>query len=529
MKFSTCRHSKLVSTCQLIQKRGCLEKWATHKPSMKICDFKNVASPVFCHNTGMEMSSSKFHDKCDGISIFLNSMTKKELHIDIHYLDGTVSYNKIRPTGTKAVLTLNDPVHFIRVAFDASKYTKLDVDIKLIKLIQEPARLGTKFSRVQNNSGIVFKALNSKNTVVPSFLIKDTKSILFDDVTLCTQLDTRRIHSLLLMRENYSGPISATIYVRDRSVEIPLITRFWVESLQNMPGPIAIHIVYNLKSTDARDLLYPTNFLRNVAIDFASTKYIILLEADMIIPKSLRKNLMRHLRMGHIDSNINTAYILPLWYYNGPAMSVKNNIPGTKIELNKTHYFPCPYDSHKFMDYSSWMQLSSSKPIKLPTYKHGLQMNQEGQLLYGYEPYVLVNRASIPRFQESIKCFADKVNMLSAMTICSNFEYWVFTDVYIVNYEDQKRLQLPTYAHYPSCDSFIKSWKCSYQLHNQNLLPITYFKYTRQSLHVQTDVEWIKYTTPNFIMAYMIICSVLLLHLFCTDSRTWKPNEAKNV
>ena len=160
------------------------------------------------------------------------------------------------------------------------------------------------------------------------FLYQGKANVVYNDISICTQLDIRRLNSLLLMSEEYSGPKSVAIFVRDKSVEIPIITNFWIRHLSAVKGPLALHLVYYLDAKtiyDDREYLYPTNLLRNVAIEFAATKYIILLEADMLIPKRLREYMIRHLERGHFDNVHNVAYILPLWYYNGDALTVKAN------------------------------------------------------------------------------------------------------------------------------------------------------------------------------------------------------------
>jgi len=127
-----------------------------------------------------------------------------------------------------------------------------------------------------------------------------------DAVTICVQLDTRRLSQLAAKAANYRGPISAVIYISSADVEVDFVRKAW-EKDEYMQRYVDIHLYYHdpaslgeeiVSSTSGSETdrlnevdnkiiqgkpLYPANKMRNLAIQEARTEWILTLEVDLVL------------------------------------------------------------------------------------------------------------------------------------------------------------------------------------------------------------------------------------------------------
>ena len=111
-------------------------------------------------------------------------------------------------------------------------------------------------------------------------------------VTLCTQLTPERLHHLQHIAKHWGGPVSAAIYVGHRNSsqgdETTAISNFWDTAADDIKSFLDIHLVYDDKrpwfstSAGGQQNPYPINLLRQIALDAAQTKWVMVLEADMV-------------------------------------------------------------------------------------------------------------------------------------------------------------------------------------------------------------------------------------------------------
>jgi len=108
-------------------------------------------------------------------------------------------------------------------------------------------------------------------------------------VTICLQLDTRRLAQLHARAANYQGPIAAVILVLDENRELPLIKAAWAGS-----EPLRRWVDIHLYSMDRRGggevsavdrgvmphgkVMYPVQALRNMAIEASRTDWVMTAE-----------------------------------------------------------------------------------------------------------------------------------------------------------------------------------------------------------------------------------------------------------
>ncbi|KAG5450686.1 LARGE xylosyl- and glucuronyltransferase 1, partial [Clonorchis sinensis] len=104
------------------------------------------------------------------------------------------------------------------------------------------------------------------------------------DVTLVSQLTFDRIHRVEEIAKRWEGPMSLALYVTDRdaAVLVDFVSRS--QLLVNRTN-IGYHLVY------VDGVLYPINKLRNVAMQFAQTKFLFILDVDFIPSPNMYREL----------------------------------------------------------------------------------------------------------------------------------------------------------------------------------------------------------------------------------------------
>ncbi|BHF60395.1 Glycosyltransferase-like 1B [Sparganum proliferum] len=95
------------------------------------------------------------------------------------------------------------------------------------------------------------------------------------DVTLVSQLTIDRLHRLEEIVAHWDGPISLALYVTDKEV---LLLMEYIQSVPilNSRQDLCIHIIFREGN------FYPINGLRNIAVHYATTDYVFLVDFDFI-------------------------------------------------------------------------------------------------------------------------------------------------------------------------------------------------------------------------------------------------------
>ena len=96
-----------------------------------------------------------------------------------------------------------------------------------------------------------------------------------NSVTLVAQMSLDRLAMLELILSHWSGPVSLALYLSDSEAQTFLENHAQSQILSSRCD-VGYHLVYK----EGRH--YPVNFLRNVAMDQAKTKYIFLSDVDFI-------------------------------------------------------------------------------------------------------------------------------------------------------------------------------------------------------------------------------------------------------
>ena len=204
------------------------------------------------------------------------------------------------------------------------------------------------------------------------------------DVTVVTQLTFDRISLLSLFLTHWTGPASIAIYVADEQLEelynfVNSTTIISERARKNL----AIHVVFN------HSVIYPINYIRNVALNSVTTPYVFLNDFEMLPSYgcyvSMKKAIEEEL---DFDARKKTALVIPAFETSGNS-SHKIAFPESKQELirllnnNKAFQFhKRVFVSHNPTKYPKWKQTKKFYNVKY-------RMN--------YEPYVVV-RSDVVRY-----------------------------------------------------------------------------------------------------------------------------------
>lgn len=165
-------------------------------------------------------------------------------------------------------------------------------------------------------------------------------------VTICTQLTINRLTRLDAMARSWQGPISAVLYVGyrgDRDDEVAGLNEYWEQSdaLQRF---VDLHVIFKSEQpwfawegmvVDP----YPINLLRQIAVEYARTEYIMYAEGDMVpSPEGhaiIASNWDKLLAMDDPAQHGGTraAITVPLYYTEICPDDLLEEVPATKKEL----------------------------------------------------------------------------------------------------------------------------------------------------------------------------------------------------
>ncbi|KAI0214349.1 hypothetical protein LSAT2_000556 [Lamellibrachia satsuma] len=274
------------------------------------------------------------------------------------------------------------------------------------------------YRRVKDECVEYNKAGRMNRTVLHDVLGKETL-VNDDDITLVTQMTSSRSDKLYHITIQWSGPISVTVYM-EKSINLAS----FMKEMQALLAPrknIALHIVR------AEGKIFPVNFLRNVALENAETKYVFLSDIDFEPMPGLDTHLKHYISKGYLQGK--TALVVPAF----EALSANITFPKNKtdvLKLWKKEKTIIPFHftidkgrevtnaGHKATSYPQWV-----KAVK-PYYANWEEL---------YEPYVVVEKALTPKYWPYFSSrYYDKASQLAEL-FAMGFSFVVLPDVYIVH------------------------------------------------------------------------------------------------
>jgi hypothetical protein len=153
-------------------------------------------------------------------------------------------------------------------------------------------------------------AVNDNNKIRPlilqNFMRHQGSSLNQTDIVLVTQLSSSKFKTLLVQLKYWNGPASVAVYIGS----LEDVDKFFNFVEQNRPliRDASFHLVLE-KTTK---LAYPTNVLRQVAMDAVESNYFLAMDVDLIpLPPDCHSHLMSTFSRIEIANKTNTLFVLP--------------------------------------------------------------------------------------------------------------------------------------------------------------------------------------------------------------------------
>lgn len=232
------------------------------------------------------------------------------------------------------------------------------------------------------------------------------------DVTILIQMTLERFNTLIEVAHRWSGPLSIVLYVPQNDYFVTEIKRLYNkhEVLQKYAD---IHILYEEESR------YPINHLRNLAMKYARTQYVLTLDVDFIPNPDMREQL-REATSRLKESSTREALVIPA--FEVPS----GDYPNTKKDLKMLHKVNKAYQVH----------LYKGKHAHLPTnYNKWMETDEpyEVDYEYSYEPYFVIKRQDCPLYDERFIGYGNDKSSHAYELAAAGFHFLVIPEPFIIH------------------------------------------------------------------------------------------------
>lgn len=243
-------------------------------------------------------------------------------------------------------------------------------------------------------------------TIVNNIIKSKTSSLLSDDagaaVTLVSQCSVNHLHHVLDLANSWQGPISVALFALEQQITstVGLISKL-IECRADVLNSVSLHLIFKLaqptKKLDLnshisvyeemcndihqvlesqssvaanyawKDVSYPTNLLRNVALKNAASSHVLVIDIDMLPSHSLYYSLagfLNNFSRSENNSGGQVAFVVP-------AFEIKNSvdIPRSKKDLLdlwrrkdvRPFYEELCWKCQRHTNYSYWKDLVSTE------------------------------------------------------------------------------------------------------------------------------------------------------------------------
>lgn len=260
-------------------------------------------------------------------------------------------------------------------------------------------------------------------TNIPPLEIYFLRDRIADDVTLATHLSTDRLDVLPEILRRWSGPVAASIYVRDFAADNAQIAKFQ-ERYSTLLGDRFTFCIY---ASSQRNISYPVNIMRNRALTLVDTELVLLLDVDFLPDTDMYHSLRRQAR--RLLSQRDMVYVLPA-FEPVPAVS------------SRFKEYPRSYEELLQAVADGTVQPSLADHIRQqPAHLTGVNYQRwyEAEEMYEatynmvFEPYLLMPINRIPPFSEAFLYYGDDKVQHCVHLRCRGFRFMVLPKHFVVH------------------------------------------------------------------------------------------------
>ncbi|XP_021928930.1 LARGE xylosyl- and glucuronyltransferase 2-like isoform X4 [Zootermopsis nevadensis] len=222
------------------------------------------------------------------------------------------------------------------------------------------------------------------------------------DVCLATQGSLEKLHSLVSVTENWSGPVSVSVFTAD---------------LLEHRNPKTVELISN-------KLLYPQNHLRNHARRNCQTKYVYLTDIDIIPSTGMADNLQEFLRQSRCEKLC--AYVIPVYEIDKNVSFPQNKYQITnfaKEGLARPFHQMIYVNGHYSTNYKMWED--NTRDVQ-----DAVHVNHNVTKCAGwYEPFYVAHAAT-PDFDERFIGYGFTRNTQVYEMIAAGYQFQVLSPIF---------------------------------------------------------------------------------------------------
>lgn len=243
-------------------------------------------------------------------------------------------------------------------------------------------------------------------------------------VTLVTQGTLDRLESFKQILHRWKGPISVVFYAKPNNIsnacEECELFRKWAHDKRKKFGPgSSVKLIVDGNSTRP----YPINVLRNIAVAGVHTPFVFPLDMDFVPSLDLYHEIVSHL------PRVKEALVVPAFNVHDGNDHLPT--PANKQQLRKR--MPRSFRAKK-----APRAHKATRPLKwLATKRRKYAIRVDPNTHEGYEPYVVVRRRFLPRYDERFMGYGkNKVQWVLCLR-CIGYRFSVLGRAFVTHVEHE--------------------------------------------------------------------------------------------
>ncbi|ELT89685.1 hypothetical protein CAPTEDRAFT_152623 [Capitella teleta] len=245
-----------------------------------------------------------------------------------------------------------------------------------------------------------------------------------NQITFVTQLTPDRLERLRRVAESWRGPMAANFYVTPKKIA-DFMHAYCTDPVLQKRENIQLHV------TQTEGLFYPSNIMRNIAVDPVKTKYVFLCDVDFVPIPGIEDIMQRYIRDGFVSDD--KLIVIPAFEIKEKEIAhpkskreVLDLLDKEKIQLMDIDHFD---GAHKWTELDRWKTAEEPYIVQWREY---------------FEPYVVMPKDKTPRYNPRfVGRIRDKITHLMIVS-ATGFKFHIVPDAYTV--------------HMPHADSGMQSW-----------------------------------------------------------------------
>ena len=273
------------------------------------------------------------------------------------------------------------------------------------------------------------------------------------DVTLCLQTTANHLHHLKDLSISWNGPVSISVFTYGKDALFAVYSILYLHScFESVHNAVSFHLIFPvsqapislikiaslnlncsgldyLKLDENREnykmlgIQYPNNMLRNVAITYSTSEYILVLDIDMVPSKSLRKQFLDFIQRQGTDKKANysdnIAYVVPCFesetedYVSKSKSELLHDWNSRKV---RPFYFEVCWKCQKVTDYEQWRNAQLVDFIDLAYYIDWQDP---------WEPFYIAKRTLLPLYDGRFKQYGfNRISQVNIYNLFNSFAFW---------------------------------------------------------------------------------------------------------